>query len=209
MSIDKTIDTAAQGAEVSAEVRIAELTAAINRREKVLALLSSMPEEDRSPESEKDEAKAIDTLRKQIAKIQFASVSGAVIEQGEQIAQSLQASLKEVMTMSEDQSAVVIITLYGKPDAEGKGYSVKFNLKDSSPDAVKSVSAEGGESTKKGTEIVFNGVTYSSAGKAAKAWHEANGVKFPDTSKNWLAWVKIHAVEKGFTYPDGSIPTKD
>ncbi len=206
---ETTVTSAANAAaEVAPEVRIAELQSNISKRQKVLTLLESMPEGDRDAASEAEAKKAIDKMESEIAKIQFAAISAQVTEQAENIAEGLQTEMSSIMKLGESQACVVNITLFGKVGENGKGYSVKVSLKDSSPDAVKSVSKDGEEGSKRGTEIVYGGQTYGSAQKAAEAWHQANGRTFSTTPKNWLAWVKAHAAEYGFTYPDGSVPTK-
>lgn len=200
------VDTAATEAAQKAanELRIAELTTSITKRSKILVMLKGLPEDEQDAGAISESERAIEKMRSEIAKIQFGSISAAVVAQGETIAQKLQASLSEVITLSANQAAVITISILGSKDGDGKGYDVKFRLTTNGAAEKSETETTEGAGTRKGIALVYNGVTYPSAAKCAEAIHAAQGKKMAEGSVNWLKWIKTHNAKEnlGVTYAE-------
>lgn len=213
MDTNSKIDATTQGeVDIKAqnEARIAELEASIAKRSKILTMLQNMPEEDKDATAISETEKAVDKMRSEIAKIQFGSISNAVLAQGEAIAQKLQDSLSKVITLGANQAAVITISVLGTAKEDGKGYDVKFRLTTAGSESKTEGEATSTGGGAKGKALVYNGTTFESAAKTAKAVHEAQGKKFPEGSVNWLKWIKTHNKKDnlGITYAETGLPVE-
>ena len=214
-----TNETAAvQGtaAVISDEAKIAKLTADVAKRERVLAILQGLPDEDRSADSEASELKAIKSMKSEITKLQFKGVHDSIVEQSANIAVALREAIDSATELQSEQVAVIQISIFGDKTAEGgNGYKVDFRLRDNSIAAVSTkADGEAGEKSEgaaKGKPVVYKGMTYTSAAKAMQALYAEQGKQFPTTSKNWLAHIKINNEKEGWgmTYADGTLIVKD
>lgn len=219
METVQTNETAAANAAaavISDEAKIVKLVADVAKRERVLAILQGLPDEDRSTDSEASEQKAIKNMKSEIAKLQFKGVHDSIVEQAANIAVALREAIDSATELQAEQVAVIQISIFGDKAAEGgNGYKIDFRLRDNSTAAVATKAdgeaGEKGEGAAKGKPVVYKGMTYTSAAKAMQALYAEEGKQFPTTSKNWLAHIKTNNEKSGWgmTYADGTLIVKD
>lgn len=210
---NETAAAQAAAAVISDEAKISKLTADVAKRERVLAILTNLPDEDRSADSEASELKAIKAMKSEIAKLQFKEVHDSIVEQSSNIAIALREAIDNATELQAEQVAVIQISIFGDKTENGTGFKIDFRLRDNSPTAPKAEgsTAEKAEGAAKGTPVVYKGMTYTSAAKAMQALYAEQGKTFPTTSKNWLQHIKTNNEKEGWgmTYADGTLIVKD
>lgn len=210
---NETAAAQAAAAVISDEAKISKLTADVAKRERVLAILTNLPDEDRSADSEASELKAIKAMKSEIAKLQFKEVHDSIVEQSSNIAIALREAIDNATELQAEQVAVIQISIFGDKTENGTGFKIDFRLRDNSPTAPKAEgsTAEKAEGAAKGTPVVYKGMTYTSAAKAMQALYAEQGKQFPTTSKNWLQHIKTNNEKEGWgmTYADGTLIVKD
>lgn len=210
---NETAAAQAAAAVISDEAKISKLTADVAKRERVLAILTNLPDEDRSADSEASELKAIKAMKSEIAKLQFKEVHDSIVEQSSNIAIALREAIDNATELQAEQVAVIQILIFGDKTENGTGFKIDFRLRDNSPTAPKAEgsTAEKAEGAAKGTPVVYKGMTYTSAAKAMQALYAEQGKTFPTTSKNWLQHIKTNNEKEGWgmTYADGTLIVKD
>lgn len=210
---NETAAAQAAAAVISDEAKISKLTADVAKRERVLAILTNLPDEDRSADSEASELKAIKAMKSEIAKLQFKEVHDSIVEQSSNIAIALREAIDNATELQAEQVAVIQILIFGDKTENGTGFKIDFRLRDNSPTAPKAEgsTAEKAEGAAKGTPVVYKGMTYTSAAKAMQALYAEQGKQFPTTSKNWLQHIKTNNEKEGWgmTYADGTLIVKD
>jgi len=210
---NETAAAQAAAAVISDEAKISKLTADVAKRERVLAILTNLPDEDRSADSEASELKAIKAMKSEIAKLQFKGVHDSIVEQSSNIAIALREAIDNATELQAEQVAVIQISIFGDKTENGTGFKIDFRLRDNSPTAPKAEgsTAEKAEGAAKGTPVVYKGMTYTSAAKAMQALYAEQGKQFPTTSKNWLQHIKTNNEKEGWgmTYADGTLIVKD